>query len=353
MVARSMASVSAAPATRGARALGGDVDVGCQPAQRGHPFRDGLSQHLRAAVRCPAGSTVADTASTGTDTETVAVQQRGQVGDAPRDVRVGEPVGLVEHHHGGLVVPVEGPQILVMDDLVGVLLRIGDPDDQVDQLQQPVHLGPMPLVRPSRSPGRSSSTRPPRLGIGVVGGRPVEPTIRRDAQPLEQAVGAGRRPDGGVSQAGGRAAYADLRQIHPGQPVEQAGLAASGGAGQRDHGVVAGQRQTTAGPRHQVGGRPQITPAGTCARRRSSEPIECRDPARSGRRRPPSAHRGASRPRTSIGQAHRGPVVRPRRAPSSWRSCAPRSVTRSAAVPAGPAAAPRSRVPRGTGPPRS
>ena len=78
------------------------VDVGGQPAQRGQPFGDRLAAAPAAAAGCRAGPTTAETANTGTDAEPVRrpAARSGRRGTG--GIRVGQPVGLVEHDDGAV-----------------------------------------------------------------------------------------------------------------------------------------------------------------------------------------------------------------------------------------------------------
>ena len=147
----------------------------------------------------------------------------------------------------------ELPQVRVVQDPVAVLLRVHHPDHLVDQAEQPVHLEPVAAfdrVEVGQVEQHQPAQR--RLVVAVQRALPDEPLPGQHADPVEQPVGRlERAPDAGVRDAGGRPAHPDRRQLEPGQRVEQAGLAAAGAAGQRDHGVVLGELEPAAGPLHQ------------------------------------------------------------------------------------------------------
>ena len=78
-----------------------------------------------------------------------------------RDRLGGQPVGLVEHHERHRVVPGERREVVVVQPGVGVLLRVGDPDEHVDELEHPVGLDAVRHAPASRSrAGRAAPGRP-------------------------------------------------------------------------------------------------------------------------------------------------------------------------------------------------
>ena len=99
--------------------------------------------------------------------------------------------------------------------------------------------------------GRSRSTTPcscvvlAAAGEHRVAGHLV---AGRDAEPLEELLGALAAPDAGGGPRGGRAADADGGELELGQRVERRRLARAGGAGQRDDGVLRRQLEAAGGP---------------------------------------------------------------------------------------------------------
>src|SRR5437763_4519286 len=182
----------------------------------------------------------------------VGCQQPGEVVDAPDHVVGAEPVGLVEHRDRDVAVLLERPQVPVVQHLVGVLLRIGHPDHQVDEAEQPVDLRPV-LGGQRVEVGQVEQHQPaqPQLGVAVQHALPAEPPLRRDLQPVQQRYRTVRPPHAGERVRGRRPPYPDRRQFHPGQRIEQAGLAAAGRARERHDGVLAGQAQPVTGPPRQ------------------------------------------------------------------------------------------------------
>ena len=139
-----------------------------------------------------------------------------------------------------------------MDRGVGVLLRVEHPHQQVGELRPAGR--PRGGGRPRWSRGRAGrAARRPSSSL-VLAAAGVEHRVagglvpRRDAEPLEQLVGALAPPDAGGRPRGRRAADADGRELEPGQRVERRGLARPGRAGDRDDGVVGGEPQPAGGP---------------------------------------------------------------------------------------------------------
>ncbi len=126
-----------------------------------------------------------------------------------------------------------------MEDRVGVLLRVDDPDDRVHEGQHPVHLL---AVRDGRRVvvGQVHQDEPAQLGLhlGALQGASAQPS--RDAEPVDEG-GRAVAPAARDGRGGGGPSYARLRNGHSGERVEQLGLAAAGGAGDGDHGVLPGE----------------------------------------------------------------------------------------------------------------
>ena len=92
-----------------------------------------------------------------------------------------QAVGLVEDHHRDGVVGGQDAQVVVVQPRVGVLLRVGDPHEHVDELEHPLGLDPVgddPRVEvgqveqhqavegPGRGVGRVTRTAGSRGGAG-------------------------------------------------------------------------------------------------------------------------------------------------------------------------------------------
>ena len=138
-----------------------------------------------------------------------------------------------------------------MDRRVGVLLRVEHPHQQVGELDQPVDLevvGDLGGVVVGQVEQHDAVAARWSSRAGVEHRVAHDLVARRDAEPLEQLVGAVAAPHAGGGPRRRRAAYADRGQLEPGQRVERRGLAGPGGAGDRDHGVVGGEPQPAGGP---------------------------------------------------------------------------------------------------------
>ena len=99
--------------------------------------------------------------------------------------------------------------------------------------------------------GRSSSTSPSSfwsVGGTVEHAEPRHLVTRRDAHPLQQPLGTFGTPRAGQRPRGGGASNADSGELEVGERVEQRRLARTGGSGQRDDGVLAGEPEASGGP---------------------------------------------------------------------------------------------------------
>ena len=127
--------------------------------------------------------------------------------------------------------------VVVVEPGVGVLLRVGHPHEEVDELEHPLGLGAVPDLGESKS-GRSSRTRPSSDPAGhrrPVGGDVV---AGADAEPVEEVAHRLVTPDRGGGGRRGGAADADLGHGTPDERVEERGLPAAGGAGEGDDRVA-------------------------------------------------------------------------------------------------------------------
>ena len=165
--------------------------------------------------------------------------------------------------------PGELLDVLVVEQRVRILLRVGDPDEHVAEREHALGLGAVGSLarvevrqveqdQPSREPtGSPSATSDPapsgrvrRSGLDP----PAQPRSSRrpsrrrhavpsgHAQPVEQLARPSRAPHTAAAgmEVVGRS-RADLGQLPARERVEERRLAAAGGPGQGDHGVVAGQ----------------------------------------------------------------------------------------------------------------
>ncbi len=154
----------------------------------------------------------------------------------------------------------------MVQDPVAVLLRVDHPDDLVDQAEQPVDLERWLRSTESKS-GRSSRTSPRRAASSSPSSALSRMNRCRGSTPTQSssrlAGSSGPQTQACATPVVGRRTP-DRRQLEPGQRVEQAGLAAAGAAGQRDHGVVARTAKAGCRPvRPACARRPGRRPAGT------------------------------------------------------------------------------------------
>ena len=152
----------------------------------------------------------------------------------------GEPVYLVEDHHGDLVVTGESAQVLIVHEGIGVFLRVEHPHHEVDPLHEPIHVGAV-------------------LGMGgVVVGQVDEDEVREgfaapvhhvptgDSQPLQQGdCLRGLLPDGCQRFARGGTQHPGLGHLGTDDRVEQGGF--SGACGTRECHDREAVRQTAPG----------------------------------------------------------------------------------------------------------
>ena len=184
--------------------------------------------------------------------QALGVEQPDQVGLAVLHLLRGEQVRLVEHHRDDRGVAGQRGEIAAVHGRVRVLLRVQHPDHQVGHPDQAVGLvrggrGHRVVVRQvdQDQAAQRGLTLAQRAGSRV-------PVPWRDAQPLQQLGGAVHAPHAGMRVLGERPDHADGREIGPGQPVEQRGLAAPGAAGQHRHGVVGRHPEPLPGPGDQL-----------------------------------------------------------------------------------------------------
>src|SRR5699024_4218773 len=125
---------------------------------------------------------------------------------------------------------------VVVDDRVGVLLRVGDPHQHVDLPGQTG--GDGPVLRLHRVEVRQVQQDDGARAGGEVAGA-VAAVL--DLEPVEQLLGTGRIPHRGQRGGGGGTAGGGPAQVFAHHRVEQGGLARTGGTEETDDGVLAGQ----------------------------------------------------------------------------------------------------------------
>jgi hypothetical protein len=211
------------------------VDVGGDAGGGRTARRDGRGEQLEQAVDPGPGDGGGDH-----DLHVVqflGVQQPAQVVDAVLDLLGREHVGLVQHDGDDFRVTGERHQEPAVHGGVGILLRVQHPDHQVGLLDELVDLvggvGHDRVVVRQVEQDQAGH----RLLAAVQRAGPGVPVAARDAQPLQQRARSGHAPDAGVHVPGHRPGDPDGGEVGAGDLVEQGGLAASGAAGQRDHGV--------------------------------------------------------------------------------------------------------------------
>ena len=148
----------------------------------------------RAATRCassPRSSATpapvrAETASSGVAVQSLAVEQRAQVGQARRCGRGIEPVDLVQHDEQHAGVTGERHQVAVVHRGVGVLLRVEHPHQDVDQ-RRPADRprAGAPAARCRGRAGRAAPARPvpARAGAGAGAGPRASRAAGRSRRP--------------------------------------------------------------------------------------------------------------------------------------------------------------------------
>ena len=224
---------------------GGDVagevgrhlaDVGGEAGAGHRPARDGVGQPLPELVDpCPGAGRGGEDGGTR---DSVALHEASEVGAAPRDVLGGEPVGLVEDDHGHRLVRVEGGDVVVVQPGIGVLLRVRDPDEEVDELEDPLGLDPVAGLQgvDVRQVEEDEPVEGAELPTGAVA---VDDVPRPDTEPVEELAGRRGPPDRGRRGRGRRSAHAHPGHVGPDEGVEEGGLAAAGRPGEGHDGVAA------------------------------------------------------------------------------------------------------------------
>ena len=241
----------------------------------------------------------------------------------------GKQVHLVEDDHRDGRVSRQRPQIALMEDGIGVLLRVEDPDEQVDHLHQPVHLSAMRLLGRVVVWQVQQHQAVERVVLARVENALLGNSVpQRNAQPFEQWCDALCAPDARqwLASSGPPNPYAC--QLDARDRVEDRRLAAAGGAGERNNGVVRGQTAALtrplddrAHPLQQVGW--QSTLAVLDGSRQRVEAFRKPGPGRSAQQ----LHRSASCLRACPTQTSDSRSACP--APGSRPSLSTRSVNRS------------------------
>ncbi len=242
------------------------VHVGGDPARRGSPLGHELAERLAQfpdAVPGERGQREHGRARFAVlaERDPVLVEQPPQVVEDLVGGLPGQPVDLVEDDEGDLRVSRHGPQIALVQHGVGVLLRVDDPDDGVDERQDAVHLFAV-LDGRGVVVGQVDQDEPAqlRLGLRALQRAPSQPP--RDAEPVDEARRA-VAPTARDGRGGGRPAYPGLRNGHSGERVEELRLAAAGGARDGDDGVLSGEPAPRGGlveDLARLGERPAVEP---------------------------------------------------------------------------------------------
>ena len=184
--------------------------------------------------------------------QAVLDEQPPEVGDAGGFSLDVEEIDLVEDHEHDVVVTVESPQIQLVQDVVGVLLRVDDPDEQVNEPDEAVDLHSV-LDRRRVEVRQIEQDET----VEVVVGRHVQLAVTgdlvasRNVEPIEKCGCALAPPDARQRRVGRRTAHSYRRQVEPDEGVEQGRLPAAGSARESDDRVLARQLQPLAGARHQ------------------------------------------------------------------------------------------------------
>ena len=126
-----------------------------------------------------------------------------------------------------LGVGVERPEVPVVQGGVRVLLRLDDPDEEVGELDDPVHLEPVRGLD-GVEVGQIEKDESAQARL-------VDPVAPSDLEPVEQRVRT-VPPDWPPAPRGRRPATADRCELGPAQGVEEQRLARAGRAGERHHG---------------------------------------------------------------------------------------------------------------------
>src|SRR5665647_2738635 len=139
-------------------------------------------------------------------------------------------VDLVEQdEHRGLV-PDQPAQVPGVERVVGVLLRVDHPDQEVYHRQQPIHhLAVLRRDRVMIGQVEQDQAAQRRLGFAVERALALEPVIGGDLEPVEQAVRLAS-PDARADLRRRRPKHAHLGERQAGNRIEQARLARSGAA---------------------------------------------------------------------------------------------------------------------------
>ena len=222
-------------------------DVGRQALCRGQPgVDDGFEarpQHVHAVAAAGGHGQHLDVE------QAVATHQAPKVGEAGPLLGGAQTVDLVENHQHDRPVLGERGQVLLVQQRIGVLDRVGDPDDDVHQADEAVDLDTV-LGDHRVVVGQVEQHEPvQRVRRVVQRALPGHPSTCRHGQPVEQRVGVHAAPDARQRDRRRRTSHPGLGQVEPGEGVEQRRLARAGRPGQRDHGEVEPEARALAGAR--------------------------------------------------------------------------------------------------------
>ena len=199
----------------------------------------------------------------------------------------GQPVGLVEDHDGHRVMPGERREVVL---------------GAAGRRRTSAGRSPRRTRRPARAPGRPRRGARPAASRSRAGPAAPGPSRRSPSRLASRASTWCRAPTASQSSSadagsgpphgrrrgrGRRAAGADRRDVGTDQVVEQAGLPAPGGAGERDDGVAAGDR----GPLARSAS-PPAAPAPPAPGPARAAPASSASPRAAPRRRMSSAEHG-------------------------------------------------------------
>ncbi len=216
--------------------VGGHPHVAGEARPGGGAGGDGVGEALPELVDAVTGGD--RRREDGGTRHAVTLHQPDEVRAALLHLGGGEPVGLVEDDDRHGLVGGERRDVVVVEPGVGVLLRVGDPDEEVDELEDALGLVAVRLLAGVEvgQVEQDEAVEGAELAGVLRGG--VDEVAGADPEPVEQGSGGLGAPDGSRGRRGRRTAHADLRDLRADEGVEERGLAAAGGAGERDDGVA-------------------------------------------------------------------------------------------------------------------
>jgi len=213
---------------------GDPVDRGRGRPVRGGLGRDGIRQDV-AQRRHPRAAEAAGLEH-GHVTEALLREQPPDVGhDRSTPVRI-ERVHLVQHHHHGIGTCSQVGQVELVQDVVGVLLRVDDPDEDIDHGEEPIDL--LGVVFLHRVVVRQvEEDQPVERPLPLPLQEGVEEHAALDAEEVEELVRP-NTPRAGAGAPGRRPGRTRIREAGAREGVEQRGLPGTGPTHQGDDGVA-------------------------------------------------------------------------------------------------------------------